>query len=131
MNCPTNGLYTANVIVTDNATGESVWVNADWYNITGYGAPLTVGKPNAVITEDACGFLVFKPEITGGSGQYAITYCLYDDSFTQHAAYPYNVDVCYMGCPTNGAYVSTVFVSDLVTGENVAVSTDWFGITGH
>ena len=131
MNCAANGLYTANVIVTDNVTGESIWVNAGWYNITGYSAPLTVGKPNAVITEDACGFLVFKPEITGGSGQYAITYCLYDDSFTQHAAYPYNVDVCYMGCPTNGAYVSTVFVSDLVTGENVAVSTDWFGITGH
>ena len=131
MNCAANGLYTANVIVTDNATGESIWVNAGWYNITGYSAPLTVGKPNAVITDDACGFLVFKPEITGGSGQYAITYCLYDDSFTQHAAYPYNVDVCYMGCLTNGAYVSTVFVSDLVTGENVAVSTDWFGITGH
>ena len=131
MNCAANGLYTANVIVTDNVTGESIWVNAGWYNITGYSAPLTVGKPNAVITDDACGFLVFKPEITGGSGQYAITYCLYDDSFTQHAAYPYNVDVCYMGCPTNGAYVSTVFVSDLVTGENVAVSTDWFGITGH
>lgn len=99
MNCAANGLYTANVIVTDNVTGESIWVNAGWYNITGYSAPLTVGKPNAVITEDACGFLVFKPEITGGSGQYAITYCLYDDSFIQHAAYPYNVDVCYMGCP--------------------------------
>ena len=64
-------------------------------------------------------------------GKLRYAYYLYDDSFIQHAAYPYNVDVCYMGCPTNGAYVSTVFVSDLVTGENAAVSTDWFGITGH
>ena len=131
MNCPANGLYTANVIVTDNVTGESIWVNAGWYNITGYYAPLTVEKPNAVISGDARGFLVFKPTITGGSGQYAITYCLYDSSFTQHAAYPYDVEVCYMGCPANGAYVSTVFVTDLVTGETVAVSTDWFGITGY
>ena len=131
MNCPANGLYTANVYVMDNVTGEGVWVNAGWYNITGYYAPLTVEKPNAVISGDARGFLVFKPTITGGSGQYAITYCLYDSSFTQHAAYPYDVEVCYMGCPTNGAYVSTVFVTDLVTGETVAVSTDWFGITGY
>ena len=40
-------------------------------------------------------------------------------------------ELCCMQCPENGLYVSNVFVMDMVTGENIVVTTDWFNITGH
>ena len=131
MICPEDGPFTANLIITDNETNESVMVNSGWFNITGYCVPLKAEKPAVAVTNNGCGFNINKPVITGGSGNYTVTYYLYDSSITLRASYPYDGDVFYMNCPENGMFVSNIIVADRVTGEAVLVTTDWVSITGY
>ena len=131
MICPEDGPFTANLIITDNETNESVMVNSGWFNITGYCVPLKAEKPDVAVTNNGCGFNINKPVITGGSGNYTVTYYLYDSSITLRASYPYDGDVFYMNCPENGMFVSNIIVADRVTGEAVLVTTDWVSITGY
>ena len=124
-----NGHFCVTCVVTDGV--ETVYSVSPWIDLDGYPQrpPMNVGNPTASVSGDNRSIYVTKPNITGGTGTYQLTYTCFDDLGRTVAYFSSTASSVAVTPGFNGRFLVRVTVTDGV--ETFYVDTGWSYLSGY